>query len=100
MKSKKPKSPNKKKDRTLMIRDWFSDYKSNLECTKCGESHPACLTFHHTGDEEKTDDVSAMVGRGYAIERIQEEIDKCIVLCANCHNKLHYELRNGVWPSG
>jgi len=33
-------------------------------------------------------DVAAMGGAGYSLETIQAEIDKCVVLCANCHRKL------------
>jgi hypothetical protein len=35
--------------------------------------------------------VSHLVTSGYGWERIMEEIDKCIVSCANCHRKEHYE---------
>jgi hypothetical protein len=31
-----------------------------------------------------------MVTSNYSKERIKKEIDKCIVLCANCHRKEHY----------
>ena len=37
--------------------------------------------------------VSAMVSGGYSVERIQAEIDKSIVLCANCHRKITVEER-------
>jgi hypothetical protein len=39
---------------------------------------------------EKRDDVSRLVARGFARERIRDEIEKCEVLCANCHRKEHY----------
>ena len=39
--------------------------------------------------DDKTGNISDMVNRGYGIPRIQKEIDKCIVLCLNCHAKLH-----------
>lgn len=34
-----------------------------------------------------------MVYNGFSIKTIQKEIDKCDVLCHNCHAKLHYELK-------
>ena len=37
-----------------------------------------------------------MVNRGYGIKRIQKEIDKCIVLCLNCHAKLHSKERDDL----
>lgn len=72
------------------IRLWFQVTKQNLKCTKCGENHPATLEFHHLLDEKKDRAISKMVDDGLSKERILEEIRKCVVLCSNCHRKLHY----------
>ena len=68
---------------------WFKEYKSNLKCSQCIECHPSCLEFHHLEEFEKDNNVSYMVG-SYSIKAVKKEIAKCIVLCANCHRKLHY----------
>jgi hypothetical protein len=36
---------------------------------------------------------SHMVGEGFSVERIQGELEKCQVLCANCHRKITVEER-------
>lgn len=69
--------------------EWFKQYKSTLSCTLCGETHPACLAFHHRDAEQKTKNIADMIYR-HSIARILEEIAKCDVLCHNCHAKLHY----------
>jgi hypothetical protein len=71
------------------IKKWFMEYKSKLQCSKCDEDHPATIDFHHSsGEKEKR--VSLMVADGYSISRILSELGKCIVLCANCHRKVHF----------
>ena len=70
-------------------RKYVDDIKRDSCCKECGEDHPATLDFHHQ-DGEKTGNVSDLVKDEYSIERIQEEIDKCIILCSNCHRKHHY----------
>lgn len=59
---------------------------NNLTCVICGEKDVACLDFHHIKD--KYDQVSHM--QTHSLNKINQEINKCIVLCANCHRKLHY----------
>lgn len=65
----------------------FIEYKKTLECEECGENHPACLDFHHI--EDKNENISTLVKRGHSMKKIREEIEKCEVLCANCHRKKH-----------
>lgn len=69
---------------------WFRELKSTLSCTKCGESHPATLQFHHLNGKDKTMNVSYIVTGGWGKKRILEEIAKCKVLCANCHSIHHW----------
>ena len=59
-------------------------------CNRCDEKNPACLDFHHVDEEEKEMAVGKMISFGYSKDRIRNEIEKCIVLCANCHRKEHY----------
>lgn len=67
----------------------FLEYKKTLSCKRCGNSDHRVLDFHHQNDKDKN--VSALVHRGYAWGRIEEEINKCIPLCANCHRLEHWE---------
>lgn len=68
---------------------WLQEYKSTLQCTRCGEDHPATLDFHHKDATKKEGNIPHLV-RGWGRERILKEIAKCIVVCSNCHRKIHY----------
>lgn len=72
------------------MRTWLRDYKRSCSCVVCGETHPACLTFHHRNPSEKLIEVSITIQYGFAKERVLAEIEKCDVMCANCHAKLHW----------
>ena len=71
---------------------WIFELKAGLKCMKCGESHPACLDFHHRDPLGK--DISVAGLRGYSMTRILGEMAKCDVLCSNCHRKEHARLRS------
>lgn len=74
----------------------FEEIKSKLFCKECGETHISCLDFHHTNPNEKDIEVSSAVCRSWSKKKIEDEIKKCIVLCANCHRKLHYKEKLGI----
>ncbi len=60
-------------------------------CSMCG--YKKCvnaLEFHHTDPSTKEVENDFM---GWSWKRIQEEIDKCILVCSNCHREIHAELR-------
>ena len=68
-------------------------------CVVCGEKDVCCLDFHHLYNKS----FNLASAREVSTERIKEEIKKCIVLCANCHRKLHAGKINfplGSIPSG
>ena len=65
------------------------DYKVSKGCQECGENHPAVLDLHHLNPTVKDLHPSNASGR----DLFYNEASKCIVLCSNCHRKLHYKLR-------
>ncbi len=71
------------------IREWMTEYKSNLKCEKCPEDHSACMDFHHEDPGKKEITIAKAIQHRWSRKRILKEIEKCIVLCANCHRKLH-----------
>lgn len=74
-------------------KEWIRQYKLDYGCKYCDEKEPSCLVFHHiTNNKEKT--ISRMIGEGYGLKKIQLEISKCIVVCANCHHKIHAGILN------
>jgi hypothetical protein len=65
----------------------ITEYKQNHLCVKCGETEPICLDFHHIDDNTKEFALSS--GKQRSWEKISDELRKCVVLCSNCHRKLH-----------
>ena len=95
-----PLAPNKPKPKRN--RSWDQKSVKNKKekavtykggkCEKCGYNKCiAALDFHHKNPEEKIYDVKSLMNRKW--ELIQEEIDKCILLCSNCHREEHWNER-------
>lgn len=85
-------SLNKNKFRTNSFnrRNSIKQFLNNIKkkgCNICGENDIACLDFHHIKDKEYT--ISQLVNTEN-MTKINKEINKCIILCSNCHRKLHY----------
>jgi len=78
-------------------RNLIYEFKLGNPCTSCGETNPIVLEFHHLDPKTKRNDVSNMATHGYSIESIEKEIEKCIILCANCHRKKTAKQQN--WHS-
>lgn len=57
-----------------------------IRCCICGEDTFCCLEVHHLRD--KLYNISQAV-RYIPTDLFKLELDKCIVVCANCHKKLH-----------
>jgi hypothetical protein len=83
-----PRQTAVKRARKQALAAWYAELKSKLVCT-CGQDHPACLQFHHLDRTSKELSLAVAIHRGFGRARIMREIAKCIVLCANCHAKLH-----------
>ena len=77
------KTNDSRRRQELIDKVWT--YKVNHPCTDCGFSDPRALEFDHLPQFTKYLDVSAMVDRRFAWSKIEEEIAKCEVVCANCH---------------
>jgi hypothetical protein len=74
-------------------REWFVNYKKQLVCVTCGHNHPAALDFHHVEQKKSNRKIHKLVSDGHTKKRILEEIDKCVVLCSNCHREHHHDER-------
>lgn len=73
------------------VYNYIRQYREQHPC-KCGESHPSCLDFHHESGEKEFN-ISVAIEKGYSLIRVKAEIEKCEILCSNCHRKLHYNER-------
>ena len=92
------KKKESKKKRYDFNTKYMNDEKVKRGCNHCGEhfyNDPECLDFHHI--DPKTKDVSvARIWRTSLkqLDKMIEEIKKCIVLCSNCHRKETKRIRN------
>lgn len=88
--SNKEKVISRVRERKAELRAWLNSYRETLMCKVCGEDDIACLDFHHIDPSTKDKSLASVVTNGWSKERILNEIEKCEVLCSNCHRKFHY----------
>lgn len=66
------------------------------KCLKCGETRPYILSFHHLDAKEK-DNVPSRYIANSQFDLFFKEIQKCGLLCNNCHGEFHYlEANKGI----
>lgn len=66
------------------------EYKGG-SCHDCGGTfHEKVYDFHHVDPTDKEGSLTSML-REASWEVIQAELDKCVLLCANCHRLRHIE---------
>lgn len=75
------------KSRHRLIKKKAIEYLGG-KCTKCG--YMKCfmaLDFHHLNPDDKDFSISANYNRKW--ESLVEELNKCVLLCSNCHREIH-----------
>jgi hypothetical protein len=71
-----------RRERTTYLLGYFALHP----CTDCGEDDPVVLEFDHLGADTKCFDIGqALSYRKW--QSILDEIEKCEVVCANCHRR-------------
>ena len=76
----------KKRRRNLRLK--AVEYKGS-KCCVCGyDRYDKALEFHHLDEDLKSFGISAK-GITRSWEKTKKELEKCILLCSNCHRELH-----------
>jgi len=78
------------KNRRQKLKEQAVEYKGGC-CERCG--YNKCnwaLDFHHLDPKEK--DFSFSQCSTISWDKLKNEIDKCVMVCSNCHREIHYEL--------
>jgi hypothetical protein len=66
------------------------EYKGG-KCQCCGyDKCIEAMEFHHLDPSQKDFSIS---GKSWAYERLRKEVDKCIMVCSNCHKEIHAGIR-------
>lgn len=78
-------------ERQVRLKQQLVEYKGG-KCERCGYcTCNAALEFHHNDPSEKDFSLSQVKLTTFN-EKIKNELDKCTMLCANCHREVHQEL--------
>ena len=78
------------------IKNILSEFRVELggKCIKCNESREHLLDFHHIEPKKKEGVIADILGwSGFgenAIKKARNELNKCILLCSNCHRDFHF----------
>jgi hypothetical protein len=78
-------------ERTRNFKSMMVEYKGGC-CIKCGyKKYIGALEFHHI-DPSKKDFTLSHLKLSKFDDKIKNELDKCILVCSNCHREIHDEI--------
>ena len=91
-KKKRLKNSRKQRERN---RSFVNSQKRGKPCLDCGGVfHFSCMEYDHvSGDKVKC--INSMVQSAFSIKMIKAEMDKCELVCANCHRVRTWNRSNG-----
>ena len=76
--------------RRRKLKEELVKYKGG-KCEECGyKKCIAALEFHHKDHTQKDFSVSS-TGSTMSLDRLKKEVDKCLLVCSNCHKEIHHE---------
>jgi hypothetical protein len=81
-----------KKNKTLLL-----EYLKDKKCKDCPETDAVVLEFDHLRDKEES--VSILI-RLASWQTVLKEIEKCDIVCANCHRRRTYKRANSYRYTG
>lgn len=81
------------KKRRKFLKQKAVEYKGDV-CQLCGYKHCVdALDFHHLNESKKRFGLSQN-GITRSWQKVKEELDKCVIVCANCHREVHAGFRS------
>lgn len=93
--SEKKRRSHLKRMRVAELRIWMNNLKAH-PCSDCKVTYPSyVMQWDHRPGTKKVADVSTMIGQGYK-GQAEAEIEKCDLVCANCHAIRTHERRSVV----
>lgn len=78
------------------MRQVVRGYLATHPCKDCGYHDPRALHFHHRDPSTKKFEVGKIANNGGPLNVLLIEIEKCDILCANCHS-VHHQRERGWW---
>lgn len=83
------------KDRRYKLKDKAVQYKGG-KCSSCGyNKYIGALEFHHRVPDNKDFEISNRnISKKWEV--VKKELDKCDLLCANCHREVHSNISCGI----
>lgn len=79
-------------------RSYIQEYKEGKPCTDCGIVYPHyVMDLDHRNPGDKVDGLARMAAR-YGLEAVKRELEKCDVVCSNCHReRTHQQRQTGLF---
>lgn len=85
-----PKERVERKAQRRVLIEMFKD----VPCARCAQRFPSyCMDFHHRDPSSK--EINGALLWNCSVARLLKEVEKCDVLCANCHRARHHEENYG-----
>lgn len=73
-----------RKQRTI-LREYLYSVLAKSSCIDCGEEDIVVLDFDHLNNKRFS--ISLMFRHRHSLKAVKDEVEKCVVRCANCHRR-------------